>query len=202
MYGADGGVLLQPVPGFESDCSVTVQFDDGSTGTVSAAEQPTPLIEEVAQWAAVLGYVGLGLWPGGADAWDRAEERHEELLEELRLAATSKDAPNSGEYWGSSEESDEGDQAVRSTLTFGRDGSVTGRGKDGVDGAYRIVRGRWGTRDGDSKPTVAWIEEYDEGFQVAVKGHYDARDGKIKARFTSSRGVSGAFALAPKPSVF
>ena len=56
--------------------------------------------------------------------------------------------------------------------------------------------------DGQTKPTVAWIEDYDEGFKVAVKGSYDARTGKIEARFTSSRGLGGSFELVPKPSIF
>ena len=66
----------------------------------------------------------------------------------------------------------------------------------------RISRGRWGVLDGQTKPTVAWIEDYDEGFKVAVKGSYDARTGKIEARFTSSRGLGGSFELVPKPSIF
>jgi len=200
LYGAGGGETLQPVPGFESDCSVTVQFDDGTTGTVSAAEQPKSIIEKVAP-ALLLGtYAATFFIPEGS-SWESAESRHEELLRELELASTDE-PPSSGEYWGSSEESDEGHQAVRATINFRSDGPVTGRGKDGVDGAYRITRGRWGALDGSTKPTVACIEEYDEGFRVAVEGRYDVRAGKIKARFVSSRGVSGSFELAPKPSVF
>lgn len=206
LYDTDGGVLLQPVPGFESDCSVTVKFDDGTTGTVSAAEEPTSRFVQGLQAAAGLGYCGFivsDAFGDASDGWARTEERHEELLEELSLAGRSgEDAPLSGEYWGSSEESDEGDQAVRSTINFRADGTITGRGRDGVDGSYRISRGRWGVRDGERRPQVAWIETYDEGFEVAVQGTYEPRDGKIKARFTSSRGVSGTFVLAPKPSIF
>ena len=75
---------------------------------------------------------------------------------------------------------------------------------DGVDGAYRITQGAWGGRAAGAASGVelGWIEEYDEGFRVAVRGRYDAADGTIKARFTSSRGVSGTFVLAPKPSIF
>ena len=54
----------------------------------------------------------------------------------------------------------------------------------------------------DDAATVAWTEVYDDGFKVVVHGKYDARDGRITARFTSSRGVRGSFALSPKPSVF
>lgn len=199
-------MLLQPVPGFESDCSVTVRFDDGTVGTVSAAEQPKPILEEVAPLLVYGALQGALTFLGDGDgARERAEECHEELLEELAAAAARGSggaAPLSGVYWGSSEESDEGDQAVRTTLTFGSDGTIEGRGRDGVDGNYRISRGRWGVLDGDSEPTVAWIEKYDEGFEVMVQGKCDARSGKIEARFTSSRGVRGAFGLAPKPSVF
>jgi len=208
LYGAGGGRTLQPVPGFESDCSVTVKYDDGTTGTVSAAELPTPLIEQAAPFLAYAGLQGAiaVLDSDGGDSWSDAEERHEDSLLALKRAwasgDTAQDAPPSGEWWGSSEESDEGDQAARSTLKFHPDGTVTGRGEDGVDGAYQLSRGRWGVLDGDTRPTVAWIEKYDEGFQVAVKGRYNPRNGKIQARFASSRGVSGAFELAPKPSVF
>jgi len=202
------GKLLQPIPKFESDCSVTVKFDDGTISTVLAAEQPKSLAEEVAPVLAYGGYIAAMTFLDGNDdddgAWGRADERHEKLLESLDAKATQSgvDAPLSGEYWGSSEESDEGDQSVRTKLTFGSNGSVTGRGRDGVDGSYKISQGRWGVLDGQTKPTVAWIEDYDEGFKVAVKGSYDAGTGKIKARFTSSRGVGGSFELVPKPSIF
>lgn len=206
-----GGTVLAPVPGFESDCSVAVRYDDGTTATVSAAEEPVPLVEQIAPF---VGYAALQVlvnsdW-GDGDSWQRAEERHDELLEELRKDESERAAaPASGEYWGSSDESDAGDQAVRSKLTFKPDGSIVGSGVDGVDGGYRVTRGRWGRRSSSSpldslspSTTVAWIEEYNEGFKVAVKGQYDESTGEIKARFISSRGVSGSFELAPKPSIF
>jgi len=203
LYYGKAGRVLSPVPGFEEDCTVTAQYSDGTTGTLSAAEEPAPLWQEVAPlvaYGAVLG-VTSGL-PDGESAWASAEEEHEDLLAKLKASGDAT-APPSGEYWGKSEESDEGDQAVRSTISFRSDGTVTGRGKDGVDGAYRITRGRWGVRDNGGKPTeVAWIEVYDEGFSVAVKGKYHPRSGTLKARFTSSRGVRGTFELAPKPSIF
>jgi len=174
-------------------------------------------LEEAASFLALPLYVGLNLAAfvfdvfdeGGEDdeAWGRAQDRHEQLSSELD-ASTDAQRPSSGEYWGCSEESDAGDQAVRCSLTFHADGRVTGRGNDGVDGAYRVTRGQWGRpyRKGAARPNgnskVAWIEEYDDGFSVAVEGQYDAREGKIKARFTSSRGVKGTFVLAPKPSIF
>ena len=207
LYGR-GGATMQPVPGFESDCTVTVRYDDdGTTATVSAAEKPLPLWAKYLDVALLGGYSALGLAGGGSsdgsNAWAAAVERHEELIDELGKRARPTPPP-SGEYWGSSEESDEGDQAVRSTLRFGAGGKVTGRGTDGVDGAYRITQGAWGGRAAGAASGVelGWIEEYDEGFRVAVRGRYDAADGTIKARFTSSRGVSGTFVLAPKPSIF
>lgn len=185
---------------------MTVKFDDGTIGTVSAAEQPKSLVEEAAPVLAYGGLTALTSFLDGDDkgAWEGAEQRHEKLLASLDSKAKQRgaDAPLSGEYWGRSEESDEGDQSVRTNLAFGSNGSVSGRGRDGVDGSYRISRGRWGVLDGQTKPTVAWIEDYDEGFKVAVKGSYDARTGKIEARFTSSRGVGGSFELVPKPSIF
>merc|ERR1719198_2552351 len=112
--------------------------------------------------------------------------------------------PKSGEYWGSSDESDDGDQAVRSKIIFEANGAVRGRGIDGEDGPYTITKGVWGKRDRDKEHeiTVGWIEQYSEGFEVVVEGFYDVETGKIEARFRSSRGVSGRFMLAPKPSIF
>jgi len=200
LYGKDGYAVMQPVPGFDESCTVTVQYSDGTTGVLSAAEEPTPLWQSVGTLAAY-GALTAATYalPDSDDVWESVQEKHDYLIMHL---TGGKEAPPSGEYWGSSEESDEGDQAVRTTIRFRPDGTVTGRGKDGVDGAYRITRGRWGMHGDDDKVTVAWIEEYDEGFSVAVKGTYEARSGTIKARFTSDRGVSGSFELAPKPSIF
>jgi len=218
LYDSRGSVLqrsvLQPVPGFESDCTVSVQYDDGMMERVSAAEQPVPAAVEYAEavyWTAlVVGRLALELDIDGGDrAWDSAKDRRDELLEEMsavrRVEGRPLAPPLSGEYWGASDESDAGDQAVRTTLTFNDGGTITGRGIDGVDGSYRITRGRWGAlrdqADG-AKPTVTWTEVYDEGFEVVVEGRYDESAAKIKADFTSSRGVRGMFELKPKPSVF
>ena len=49
------------------------------------------------------------------------------------------------------------------SLDFRADGSVTGSGQDEVDGRYSLS-GRWaGAR-------CAWIEKYEEGLEVEVKG--------------------------------
>lgn len=209
LYGASGSTL-QPVPGFESDCSVTVQYDDGMTETVSAAEQPLSASAELAQnvglGSACLLYGALLSMDDGDSVWDSAMDRQHDLLDELaasKFEGLPMARPVSGDYWGASDESDEGDQAVRTALAFSRDGTITGRGTDGVDGSYRITRGRWGSRRDDvSTPTVVWTEVYDEGFEVAVEGRYDESTATIKATFTSSRGVRGRFELKPKPSVF
>ena len=92
--------------------------------------------------------------------------------------------PVSGQYCGASVEDDKGDQAVVSNLKFGADGSITGDGIDGVDGAYTLS-GRWA---GDR---CAWIERYRDGFEVAVTGTVE-RSGDIFILFCSSRGISGS----------
>ena len=92
--------------------------------------------------------------------------------------------PVSGQYTGDSNEDDQGDQAVVSNLKFGVDGSITGDGIDGVDGAYTLS-GRWA---GDR---CAWIERYRDGFEVAVTGTVE-RSGDIFILFCSSRGISGS----------
>merc|ERR1719473_1507927 len=122
------------------------------------------------------------------------EERYEDELKWPRDAASAalgaqRLADLSGDYWGNSDESDEGDQAIRVKLRFERDGRITGRGTDGVDGAYKITSGRW-----EALPNgglrLAWKERYDEGFTAICMGECDAASGKIEARFTSSRNVS------------
>jgi len=210
MYGSK----LQVVPGLDADCSVTVRYeDDGSTETLSAAEKAQPL------WIKYLdleliggGYAALGLMEAlRTPLWEKEEKRHSRMLEELHPSFShparptpSESCPPSGEYWGASEESDEGDQSVKATITFDPSGAVRGRGVDGEDGPYTITKGVWGRRDGDREHevSVGWIEEYTEGFQVIVEGFHDAETGRIEARFRSSRGVSGRFMLAPKPSIF
>ena len=92
--------------------------------------------------------------------------------------------PVSGQYTGDSNEDDQGDQAVVSNLKFGVDGSITGDGIDGVDGAYTLS-GRWA---GDR---CAWIERYRDGFEVAVTGTVE-RSGDIFILFCSSRGICGS----------
>jgi len=213
-----GGGKLQSTPGFENaDCTVLVRFDDdGTTGTVSAAERPTPYWQMLAAPLYYGGMIAVSAWDtGSTSAWENDSEEHQELLEELketsdelkndaRLPAESRQIqrPVSGEYWGASEENDEGDQSVRTTLKFSSDGKISGRGKDGVDGAYRITYGRWGVNKSKKTPTVAWVEKYDQGFKVVVSGTYNPQTGKIKASFTSSRNVRGSFELAPKPLGF
>lgn len=210
LYGSQ----LQTIPGLDADCSVTVQYDDdGTTETLSAAEKAQPL------WVKYLDLEFIGALYGGMGLtsvlepsfWDREKKRHEALFEELKpsspndtTARPDGSRPKSGEYWGSSEESDDGDQSVRSKIIFETTGAVRGHGTDGEDGPYKITRGVWGKREGDKEHevTVGWIEEYSEGFQVVVEGFYDETTGKIEARFRSSRGVSGRFMLAPKPSIF
>jgi len=102
------------------------------------------------------------------------------------------DKPVDGRYSGETAEDDGGDQSVHTTLTFGRDGRVSGEGYDGVDGAYVIREGRW------SQKRVAWVEEYDEGFSVALRGQVRP-DGTIVALWASSVGVGGSVTLAAPP---
>lgn len=209
------GSQLQTVPGLDSDCSVTVRYDDdGTTETLSAAEKAQPLWIKYLDLELVGGAYGtLGLMSAlETPLWEREKARHDRMLEELSPPKGSPpkgsppkgSRPQSGEYWGASEESDEGDQSVRSSISFDGGGAVRGRGVDGEDVAYTITKGVWGQREGDKEHevSVGWIEEYDEGFQVVVEGFYSEETGKIEARFRSSRGVSGRFMLAPKPSIF
>jgi len=219
---SEGSGKFQVTPGFDNtDCTVLVRYDDdGTTATVSAAEKAQPLWAKYSDlitlgvYAGALG--GLALCDGTTRAdYDRAKEEYDELLAELAATSGSLQedarrplddheiqAPVSGEYWGASEETDDGDQAVRTKLKFDANGKISGRGIDGIDGAYRITSGRWGVNLSKKKPTVAWTEKYDAGFTVVVAGEYEPATGKIRASFTSSRNVKGNFLIALKPDGF
>jgi len=109
-------------------------------------------------------------------------------------------APPSGRYEGDSAEDDEGDQSVITHLTFEGDGRVQGWGNDGVDGAYVIKEGRWSsTPDVAGGARVAWIEKYDDGFEVALRGQVRKSDGAILGMWASTRGVSGSVKLDLRP---
>lgn len=121
-----------------------------------------------------------------------------ELVAELASAQdpllATIERPVDGKYVGESAEEDGGDQAVSTNLIFGRDGIVSGSGFDSVDGDYVVSYGRWAGK------RVAWIETYDEGFTVALRGQVRP-DGSILALWASSRGVGGSVELhAPKPN--
>merc|ERR1719181_1679527 len=153
--------------------------DDGTKGVVSAAERPLPLWLKYFEPLLYGGLYGgiLLLDSAGpssetsqlSNEFERVKELHDELVEHLKASlvergASAPEPPPSGEYWGASEESDEGDQAVRTTLRFKLNGVLSGHGKDGVDGTYRISKGAWGIEEGErggGKITVGWIEVYD-----------------------------------------
>lgn len=125
------------------------------------------------------------------------------LMEELKkdFAATDRvisaiQQPASGRYVGQSAEDDGGDQSVVTQLTFGADGVVRGWGDDAEDGKYRIASGRWHSDPENPGSTrVAWIEKYEEGFEVALRGQI-RNDGVIMGMWASSVGVAGSVELA------
>lgn len=207
LYGKAG---LQPLPpGFDGGCTLQVQYADGRTDTVSAARAPKSEVGEFMDTWGELVLLG-GLYGGplfldslSGNAYDDFKKRYEARLRENYGAPAPFAPPNelSGEYWGASEESDEGDQAVRVTLRFGANGKLSGRGRDGVDGSYKIADGRWSV-DEDGVTRMFWKEVYDEGFDAICIGELDAKTGKIEGRFESSRNVGGSFELAKRPSIF
>lgn len=144
----------------------------------------------------------------GADAY--GEELYEEelsatrdLMHDLKAEFDAADplvsriqVPPSGTYAGGSAEDDGGDQGVLTHLQFASDGSVRGWGTDVEDGAYAIDEGRWSTSaDATGGARVAWIERYDDGFEVALRGQVRKSDGAILGMWASSRGVSGSVEL-------
>lgn len=148
---------------------------------------------------------GFGPWGSEAEAAEAVDYAHElretrALLDELRKEHDGEDdeliaaieRPIDGVYTGESAEDDGGDQDVRTWLTFYRDGRIQGSGHDAADGDYLIREGRW------SKKRVAWIEQYDDGFAVALRGQVRP-DGTIVGMWASSLGIGGSVSLsAPK----
>jgi len=120
------------------------------------------------------------------------ELEHEAAADRL---ITAIEKPLDGTYTGDTAEDDGGDQSASTTLAFDESGGVTGEGFDGVDGAYKL-EGRWAAQ------RVAWIEKYDDGFTVALRGQI-LPDGSIRGMWASSRGIGGAVTLdAPKTMRF
>lgn len=181
----------------QSGCTFTVQYPDGTTDVLSAATEPENPWPTLALYA---GYMALKLSSTETSIDAEHEERLATLEEEFGRDEAPDSATWSAEYWGSSDESDGSDQAVRTTLEFGADGSLSGHGHDHVDGTYRVTDGRWALVDGEVQ--LAWREAYDQGFSAMCAGVYKADTGRIEASFTSDRGVRGDFSLAKKPSIF
>jgi len=211
LYGDSPGAA-QPLAsslGSAGGCELVVRYaDDGTTDTISAAKEPPSAFEEAALPLGLLGYFGLVLLPSGApegssgrSTWETFQRRHDEIMDKHVVPPGDHSPPPSGEYWGATAEEDDGDQAVRVTLQFGRDGRMSGRGNDGVDGSYKIRDGLWWAKP-DGMVKLAWKEVYDEGFTAICHGTLDPATAKISARFASSRNVGGSFSLKPKPSVF
>lgn len=204
LYGSNSA---QPLPvGLDAGCTLQVQYADGTIDVISAAEAPRSAAAELTEYLAIPAYMaGIFLLEGYDETseYDEMKERLEEELSnhDLPKADAARLAEWSDEYWGGSSESDAGDQSVRVRLNFEKDGLITGRGRDGVDGSYKITSGRWTIRN-DGKLDMIWEERYDEGFRVICAGTYDTASGKIDARLASNRNVSGSFTLAKKPKIF
>lgn len=207
LYGGRAKSQALP-PGFDGGCTLQVQYDDGTTDTVSAAEVPAPLWAEYMELSIFPAYLALILLPSsGYNKYDDFKKRYEDLLadhEKALLANAARELHKelSGEYWGASDESDAGDQAIRVHLRLSADGRVSGHGRDDADGSYRVKGGRWAMAPNGKDVRLAWKEVYDEGFFAICFGEYKVKSGKVEADFASSRGVGGSFTLAKKPSVF
>lgn len=208
LYGS--GYSAQPLPpGFDAGCTLDIQYADGTTDTVSAATDPPSdgKVELTVLGAYLLGIRALDSSYSGTSRYSNTREEYEEWLEGAAFEESDAlrgrlvDSEWSGEYWGASEESDEGDQAIRTTLRLKADGRITGRGRDDADGTYKITSGRWVAR-GEHSIEMRWMERYDEGFTAICKGSLNRKSGKINAHFSSSRDVSGSFALTKKPDIF
>lgn len=211
LYSGLAGSFKDLPPGFDCGCTLKVQYADGTVDTVSAAQNPPSVLET---FAPIAGYAAYGAATVALDSYeyeseyDRMQKRYEDKLAEevdpdhSSLLPSGLLAEISGEYWGGSEESDDGDQAIRCNFRFEKNGHIKGRGRDDVDGSYKIVGGRWAAESGGKKLKMMWKEAYDDGFTTICTGMYDAKTGKIDARFASSRDVSGVFELSKKPNIF
>lgn len=208
----DGRGVQNLPPGFDSGCTLDIQYADGTTDVVSAAQAAgAEELDTVTSLLLVAGcqaaIVALDSTGPTRSSWDRMQDEYNDWIEDaLEQNAGVKGlreraAELGGDYWGGSEESDDGDQAIRVTFRFEADGRLRGHGRDGVDGTYKITGGQWILLPNGSVE-LAWKEVYDEGFTAICMGSLDGRSGRIDAQFTSSRDVSGSFTLAKKPSIF
>lgn len=187
---------------FDGGCALQVQYRDGTTDTVSLAKAPPSELEEFVVNAALpVAYVAFLAAPylDGPSARREYEQMRERLMEPRGESPSNPLNLRSLigpwiEFQGGSSESDKGDQDIRVTLRLKRDGDVAGLGRDGVDGSYKITRGRWDVLP-NGNLQLAWEESYDEGFVAICEGEYDTISGEIRARFASSRSVSGSFTL-------
>ena len=125
------------------------------------------------------------------DQIDKKKDKDfDRIIFEDELFVTEGAPPKSGRFVGETMESDGSIQIVRANLQFANKGKISGSGADSVDGSYR-VQGAWkGSR-------VRWVESYNEGFSVTVRGDVK-EDGTIDCRFRSSRGIQGRFKLKKK----
>ena len=171
--GGGGPVVVRP-PNVLVDYAVPLAFTGLAVASVLGSEE-----REGAQQRRRSG--GLALY---AQELADVKSLMRTLEKDFDASRAPVQRPVSGQYCGDSAEDDQGDQAVVSNLKFGADGSITGDGIDGVDGAYTLS-GRWA---GDR---CAWIERYRDGFEVAVTGTVE-RSGDIFILFCSSRGISGS----------
>merc|ERR1712232_739535 len=114
---------------------------------------------------------------------ERQDEEFDREFFAMDEGTACDDPPRSGIYLGTASEvtiQDEGEtittkslnkvgvkkeieQDSRADLTFLKDGRVTGKGFDYVDGPFTIQAGKWrGSK-------VRWSEEYEEGFSTMVR---------------------------------
>ena len=82
LYGGRAKAQALP-PGFDGGCTLQVQYADGTTDTVSAAEVPEPLWAEYLELAIFPAYLGLIFLPsgsgsaGGYNAYDDYKKERE-----------------------------------------------------------------------------------------------------------------------------
>ena len=125
--GGGGPVVVRP-PNVLVDYAVPLAFTGLAVASVLGGEE-----REGAQRRRRSG--GLALY---AQELADVKSLMRTLEEDFDASRAPVQRPVSGQYCGDSAEDDQGDQAVVSNLKFGADGSITGDGIDGVDGAYTL----------------------------------------------------------------
>lgn len=169
----------------ETTCNFEVGFSEG---------RATKLLHTQQNWVALLPAYAIVCYLGVVSLLTLGNKMQDDWFDAAfaRELGDLSFVPTSGSYTGFTKESDSSSQAVNVQLHFDEEtGEVQGSGYDSMDGKYTLD-GEWAGNK------VKWIESYNEGFTVAVRGKVWNGGTKMDCSFVSSRGIRGSFNISRK----